>query len=142
MQTSDNKLASISRESVVCGSKPDEKLLKEMRFAWKICKHVKSNTIVVTKNLQAIGVGAGQMSRVDSARIALQRAKLHGFDVTDGVAASDAFLPFADTLEVLNDGGVKTLVQPGGSIRDEDVIKVAKERNVTMALTGERHFKH
>ena len=142
MQTSDNKLAPISAESVICGNKPDEQQLKEMRFAWKVCKHVKSNTIVVTKNLQAIGVGAGQMSRVDSARIAIQRASYHGFDVKGGTAASDAFLPFADTLEVLNDAGVMTLVQPGGSIRDEDVINVAKQRGVTMAVTGERHFKH
>jgi len=87
-------------------------------------------------------VGAGQMNRVDSARIAISRATSYGFDLTGAVSASDAFLPFPDTLEVLNDPGVVALVQPGGSIKDELSIEAAKKRNVTMLFTGERHFRH
>jgi phosphoribosylaminoimidazolecarboxamide formyltransferase/IMP cyclohydrolase len=142
MQTADNQIADFSKIEVVAGKVTDEKMLKDMEFSWKVCKHVKSNAIVLVKDQQAIGVGAGQMSRVDSARIALQRAALHGFDVHGAVAASDAFLPFSDTLEVLNDAGVSSLVQPGGSIKDKDVIECAEKRAVTMALTGERHFRH
>jgi phosphoribosylaminoimidazolecarboxamide formyltransferase/IMP cyclohydrolase len=117
-------------------------MLADAVFAWKVCKHVKSNAIVIVKNRAAIGIGAGQMSRVDAAKLAIQRAKLHGHDPKDGISASDAFLPFSDTLEILNDAGVIALVQPGGSIKDKDVIATAEEREVRMIFTGERHFRH
>ena len=142
LQSQDSALASVEAKNVVSGADKFPALKSDLEFAWKVCKHVKSNAIILVKNGQAIGVGAGQMSRVDSARISLERARAHGFDPHGAVAASDAFLPFADTLEILNDGGVVGLVQPGGSIKDEDVIAVAKKREVVMVFTGERHFRH
>ena len=141
IQTADAALHGVTSADVAVGE-ADAEMVEELRFAWIICKHVKSNAIVVTKGKQALGVGAGQMSRVDSSRLALQRAAQHGFDVRGAVAASDAFLPFPDTLEVLNDSGVVALVQPGGSLRDEEVIACAKKRGVVMLFTHERHFRH
>jgi phosphoribosylaminoimidazolecarboxamide formyltransferase/IMP cyclohydrolase len=141
-QLLDNKLVRLEDAKLVTGEEPNEAEMRDLNFAWAVCKHVKSNAIVVAKDLTAIGVGAGQMNRVDSARLALSRAESLGHDVKGAVAASDAFLPFPDTLEVLNDAGVVALVQPGGSMRDDSVVEVAKERNVTMMFTGNRHFKH
>ncbi len=141
LQSDDIALAEISAEKVVSGDATPE-ILADLDFAWRVCKHVKSNTIVLAKNKQAIGVGAGQMSRVDAAHLSIQRAKTHGFSAQGAVSASDAFLPFPDTLEVLNDAGVVALVQPGGSIKDDAVIDSAKSRNMVMVLTGERHFRH
>lgn len=141
LQTSDELAAEISTSSAVCGE-VSEKMLTDINFAWCVCKHVKSNAIVIAKDRQAIGVGAGQMSRVDAARLAVQRCLDQGFDPKGAVAASDAFLPFADTLEVLADAGVIALAQPGGSLRDEEVKAKAMERKVAMLFTGERHFRH
>lgn len=141
VQTGDNQLAPISKEQLVCGL-IDENNLRDLDLAWRVCKHVKSNAIVIAKNQTVIGVGAGQMSRVDAAKIAIQRALLYGHDLAGSAAASDAFLPFPDTLEVLNDAGVTSLVQPGGSLRDMDVVEAAKLRHMTMVFTGERHFRH
>lgn len=141
VQSGDKELAPIAEAQVVVG-KADAQTLNDLRFAWAICKHVKSNAIIIVKNNQAIGIGAGQMSRVDSARLAVQRAEIHGHSVQDSVAASDAFLPFPDTLEQLNDAGVTALVQPGGSMRDDAVVDAAKQRSMVMAVTGERHFRH
>ncbi len=142
LMTSDNELAPVAGAKVLTGKHPQASVIKDLELAWAVCKHVKSNAIVIAKNQQAIGIGAGQMNRVDSARIAIQRAKSYGHDISNSVAASDAFLPFPDTLEVLADAGATALVQPGGSIRDEDVTRVATERNVTLLVTGERHFRH
>ena len=142
LQSDDVSLKDLEQAEVVTEEKPSNEMLADLKFAWQVAKHVKSNTIVVAKDLKAIGVGAGQMSRVDAARISLERAKLHGHDVADSVAASDAFLPFPDTLEVLNDAGVAALVQPGGSIKDQSVIDAANTRKMVMITTGERHFRH
>jgi len=143
IQQADSGIVTSSKKGVVVdGRVPYETIQKELEFAWRVSKHVKSNAIVLVKGMRAIGVGAGQMSRLDSARIAIERAKTHGFDVAGTVAASDAFLPFPDTLEILSDAGVVALVQPGGSVKDEVVTEFAKSRGVTMVLTGERHFRH
>ena len=142
IQEGDSNCAKITKESEQTGADISSETLDDLNFAWKVAKHVKSNTIVVAKDGQAIGVGAGQMSRVDAARIALDRAKAHGFSPEGAVAASDAFLPFADTLEVLNDGGVVSLAQPGGSKKDDVVIEAAKSRGMSMVFTSERHFRH
>lgn len=142
LQTSDNSVRRLDASQVVTGQEKAGPLLPDMEFAWRLCKHIKSNAIVIAKNLQAIGVGAGQMSRIDSARLALSRAAKHGFDVHGAVAASDAFLPFSDTLETLHDAGIQALVQPGGSLKDKEVLEVAAKRGVIMAVTGERHFRH
>jgi phosphoribosylaminoimidazolecarboxamide formyltransferase/IMP cyclohydrolase len=143
IQEADTKIAGPSEMKLACEGKVSfESIKKELNLAWRVSKHVKSNAIVLVKDMQVIGVGAGQMSRLDSAKIAIQRAKTHGFDPVGAVAASDAFLPFPDTLEILNDAGVTALVQPGGSLKDDVVTEVAKKRGVTMVLTGERHFRH
>jgi phosphoribosylaminoimidazolecarboxamide formyltransferase/IMP cyclohydrolase len=121
---------------VAAGQPADE---AAYRFAWTVCKHVKSNAIVITSGSQLVGVGAGQMSRVDAARIAVEKA---GERAQGGIAASDAFFPFPDGVEVLAQGGVSGVIQPGGSRRDEEVISYAKEAGVAMVLTGTRHFRH
>ena len=121
--------------------KPTDEQLVDINFGWKVVKHVKSNAIVVVKNGATAGVGAGQMNRVGSAHIALEEAKAAG--LTEGlVLASDGFLPFDDTVELASKYGVTAIVQPGGSIRDEDAIKKANEKGITMLFTGMRHFKH
>ena len=120
-----------------------------MLFAFRVAKHVKSNAIVYAKDLAAVGIGAGQMSRVDSSRIAAwnasEAAKELGLDTTlakGSVVASDAFFPFADGLISAADAGVTAVIQPGGSIRDDEVIEAANERGLAMVFTGMRHFRH
>ena len=125
----------------VCGS-PDERQWGDLVFAWRVCKHVSSNAIVLVKDLATIGVGAGQMSRVDAVRIALEKAAEHGHDVTGAVLASDAFFPFADGAQLALALGVSAIVQPGGSRRDEDVISAVASAGATMVFTGRRHFRH
>ncbi|MBP3433350.1 MAG: bifunctional phosphoribosylaminoimidazolecarboxamide formyltransferase/IMP cyclohydrolase [Alistipes sp.] len=121
--------------------KPSAEELEDMNFGWRIVKHVKSNAIVVVKNGHTVGVGAGQMNRVGSAEIALKQAHAAGF--TEGlVLASDGFFPFDDTVTLAEQYGVTALVQPGGSVRDEDSVKKANEFGMTMLMTGMRHFKH
>ncbi len=142
IQTSDVQLAKLSPQQAVTEAKPDDVMMTDLDLAWRVCKHVKSNAIVIVKDGRAVGVGAGQMSRVDAAKIAVQRAELHGHSVKGGVAASDAFLPFPDTLEILAAAGVKALVQPGGSIKDQDVVDAANKLGAVMLVTGERHFRH
>ena len=114
----------------------------DLKFAWVICKHTKSNAIVYVKNKKAIGVGAGQMSRIDSARIAASKAKEHGHDLKGCVAASDAFFPFADGLLELAQNGATAVIQPGGSVRDNEVIDAANQEGLAMIFTGIRNFKH
>ncbi len=116
--------------------------LENLKFAWKICKHTKSNAIVFVKNKMAIGVGAGQMSRIDSVKLAANRAKEHGHDLAGAVAASDAFFPFPDGIEEMSSYGITSVIQPGGSIRDEEVIDAANKLNISMVFTGIRNFKH
>jgi phosphoribosylaminoimidazolecarboxamide formyltransferase/IMP cyclohydrolase len=121
-----------------CGT-VDEAQRRDLLFAWTVCKHVRSNAIVLARDEKVVGVGAGQMSRVDSAWIAVRKA---GDRAKGAVAASDAFFPFPDAIEVLMDAGAAAVIQPGGSIRDEEVIGAAKKRGVPMLLSGMRHFKH
>jgi len=105
-------------------------------------KHTKSNAISITKDLHLVGNGAGQMSRIDSCNIAVAKAKRFGFDLHGTTAASDAFFPFRDALDALADAGISCLVQPGGSVKDAEVIAAADERGISMIFTGRRHFKH
>ncbi|MDE7403211.1 MAG: bifunctional phosphoribosylaminoimidazolecarboxamide formyltransferase/IMP cyclohydrolase [Muribaculaceae bacterium] len=141
VQDADTATVKVNEEMCVTERKPDARELKDMDFGWKIVKHVKSNAIVVVKDGATLGVGAGQMNRVGSATIALEEAKAAG--ATEGlVLASDGFLPFDDTVEQASRYGVTAIVQPGGSIRDEDSIKKANDKGITMLFTGMRHFKH
>lgn len=129
-------------ERVVTKRPPTEEEMRAMRFAWRVVKHVKSNAIVYAKSDRTLGVGAGQMSRVDSSRIAVWKAEEAGLSLEGSVMASDAMLPFADGLEVAIAAGVTACIQPGGSIRDEEVIAVADQADIAMIFTGYRHFRH
>jgi len=122
-----------------CGEDADEETLRDLLFAWRACRAVKSNAILLARSGATVGVGMGQVNRVDSARLAVQRA---GERVAGSVAASDAFFPFADGLEVLAEAGVRAVVQPGGSVRDAEVIEAAEKAGITMYFTGARHFFH
>jgi phosphoribosylaminoimidazolecarboxamide formyltransferase / IMP cyclohydrolase len=119
---------------------PDER--RALELAWKVCRYVKSNAIVVADVNQTVGIGAGQMSRVDSCRLAVEKAREHGLPLAGTSAASDAFFPFRDGLDVLAQAGIAAVIQPGGSKRDEEVIAAADERGIAMLLTGTRHFRH
>lgn len=141
VQDADTYIKPVEAEMCVTERKPTEEELKDMNFGWKIVKHVKSNAICVVKNGATLGVGAGQMNRVGSAEIALRQARDAGAK-SGLVLASDGFLPFDDTVELASRFGVTAIVQPGGSIRDEDAIKKANEKGITMLFTGMRHFKH
>jgi phosphoribosylaminoimidazolecarboxamide formyltransferase/IMP cyclohydrolase len=126
---------------VVCGS-ASEALWGDLLFAWRVCKHVSSNAIVLGRELQTLGIGAGQMSRVDSVRIALEKAREHSHDLTGAVLASDAFFPFADGPELALHAGVSAFIQPGGSKRDSEVIAAVEQAGATMVFAGRRHFRH
>jgi phosphoribosylaminoimidazolecarboxamide formyltransferase/IMP cyclohydrolase len=126
----------------VTAKAPDAAQLADLMFAWTVARFVKSNTIVFARDLQTLGVGAGQMSRVDSARIAGIKARNAGLTLQGSVAASDAFFPFRDGLDVVIDEGAVAVIQPGGSMRDDEVIAAANERGIAMVLTGVRHFRH
>ena len=139
IQTSDGVTEDKSRFRVATIAKPTDEEMEQLLFAWRVCKSVKSNAIVLAKDFATIGVGAGQMNRVNSARIAVEAA---GAKVRDSVCASDALMPFPDTLEVCADAGVTAFIQPGGSIRDDEVIAAANKRGVSMIFTGYRHFRH
>lgn len=130
---------------LVAGEAADEQTLKELEFAWRAVRCVKSNAILIADDMATVGIGMGQVNRVDSANLAVERANTldEGRNRTQGaVAASDAFFPFADGAQILIDAGVKAIVQPGGSIRDEEVFETARKANVTMYVTGTRHFFH
>lgn len=148
VQDRDINTKPVAADQCVTELKPTAEQLADMEFAWKIVKHVKSNAIVVAKGGMTYGVGAGQMNRIGSAEIALKQAqntlKEEGKDImTEGlVLASDGFFPFNDCVALAAEYGIKAIVQPGGSIRDEDSIKLADEKGITMLFTGERHFKH
>jgi phosphoribosylaminoimidazolecarboxamide formyltransferase/IMP cyclohydrolase len=126
---------------VVCGT-PSEACWGDLLFAWRVCKHVSSNAIVLAKDLRTIGIGAGQQSRVDAVGIALDKARAHGHDLADSVLASDAFFPFPDGPQLALDAGVGAIVQPGGSKRDAEVIAAVEAVGATMVFTGRRHFRH
>jgi len=116
--------------------------LEDLKFAWVVCKHTKSNAIVYVKNKKTVGVGAGQMSRIDSAKIAAEKAARFGHDLNGAVAASDAYFPFADGLLEIASKGICAVIQPGGSVRDAEVIAAANEKNIAMIFTGIRNFNH
>jgi phosphoribosylaminoimidazolecarboxamide formyltransferase/IMP cyclohydrolase len=124
---------------LACGEPASEQDLADLAFAWRACRAVKSNAILLASGGASVGVGMGQVNRVDSARLAVERA---GERAAGSVAASDAFFPFADGLLILIDAGVKAVVQPGGSVRDEEVVEAARAAGITMYLTGTRHFFH
>jgi phosphoribosylaminoimidazolecarboxamide formyltransferase/IMP cyclohydrolase len=128
---------------VVTKRQPTAAEWQALRFAWRICAHVKSNTIIFTAADRTLAIGAGQMSRVDAAKVARMKAETIGPDALNGsVAASDAFFPFRDGLDVVADAGATAIVQPGGSVRDQEVIAAADERGLAMVFTGRRHFRH
>ena len=120
-------------------TKPTEEEWKQLKMAWKVVKHVKSNAIVLAKEDRTIGIGAGQMNRVGAAKIAIEQA---GDLVKGSVLASDAFLPMSDTVEVAAAAGISAIIQPGGSKRDQDSIDMANKHGIAMVFTGVRHFKH
>ena len=127
--------------TAVCGS-PSEGDWGNLLFAWRVCKHVSSNAIVLAKGLATIGIGAGQQSRVDAVRLALEKARAHGHDLHGAVLASDAFFPFADGPELALEAGIGAIIQPGGSKRDDEVIAAVEDAGAAMILTGRRHFRH
>ena len=141
MQQADTETRTVTAEMCVTEKKPAEAQMADMNFGWHIVKHVKSNAIVVVRDGRTLGVGAGQMNRIGSAEIALKEAKAAGF-TESLVLASDGFFPFDDCVTLAAEYGVTAIVQPGGSIRDEDSIKKANEMGIAMVFTGERHFKH
>lgn len=142
VQQTDMELISYDNLKVVTKRSPTEDEMKALLFAWKIAKHVKSNAIIYTNSERTLAIGAGQMSRVDSARIAVEKAKLEEIDLKGSVVASDAYFPYPDGVEHAADAGVTAIIQPGGSVRDELVIQAADEKNIAMVFTGMRHFKH
>jgi phosphoribosylaminoimidazolecarboxamide formyltransferase/IMP cyclohydrolase len=122
--------------------KPTEEEYQALDFAWRVCRHVKSNTIVFASPDQVLGLGAGQMSRIDSTKIAVMRAATHGLELKASAVASDAFYPFRDGLDEAANAGAKSVIQPGGSIKDDEVIAAANEHGIAMIFTGMRHFRH
>jgi phosphoribosylaminoimidazolecarboxamide formyltransferase / IMP cyclohydrolase len=142
MQTADNRELNLAELKVVTKKQPTAEQLQDLLFAWKVAKFVKSNAIVFCKDGMTMGVGAGQMSRLDSARIASIKAQHAGLTLQGTAVASDAFFPFRDGLDVVVDAGASCVIQPGGSMRDEEVIAAADERGVAMVFSGVRHFRH
>jgi phosphoribosylaminoimidazolecarboxamide formyltransferase/IMP cyclohydrolase len=127
---------------VVTRTRPTDTQLRDLLFAWRVAKFVKSNAIVFCRDGMTVGVGAGQMSRVDSARIASLKAGNAGLTLAGSAVASDAFFPFRDGLDVVVNAGARAVIQPGGSVRDEEVIAAADEHGIAMVFTGVRHFRH
>ena len=142
MQTADNHELTLADMQVVTQVQPTAVQLQDLLFAWKVAKYVKSNAIVFCKDGMTMGVGAGQMSRLDSARIASIKAGHAGLTLAGTVVASDAFFPFREGLDVVVDAGATCIIQPGGSMRDDEVVRAADERGVAMVYTGVRHFRH
>ena len=142
IQSDDNLI--VPKENLKCVTKrqPTEEEINDLMFAWKVAKFVKSNAIIYAKNKQTIGIGAGQMSRVISAEIASLKAKEEGLEVKGAVMASDAFFPFRDGIDKAASSGIAAIIQPGGSIRDEEIISAADENNIAMLYTSNRHFRH
>ena len=127
---------------VVTKLKPSDDELRDLMFCWKVAKYVKSNAIVYCKDGMTVGVGAGQMSRVYSAKIAGIKAADENLEVAGSVMASDAFFPFRDGIDAAAEAGIKAVIQPGGSMRDQEVIDAADEHGIAMVFTGMRHFRH
>ncbi|RPG95183.1 MAG: bifunctional phosphoribosylaminoimidazolecarboxamide formyltransferase/IMP cyclohydrolase PurH [Candidatus Pelagibacter sp. TMED253] len=143
VQSKDELILDKKKLKCVTKIKPTQKEISEMEFAFNICKHVKSNAIVLTNNFSTIGIGAGQPSRLDSCKIASQKARrFQPSKIKNSIAASDAFFPFADGIKALIKSGVKIIIQPGGSIKDQEVINAANKAKIKMVFTGIRHFNH
>ncbi len=144
IQDKDTQLFKDNKYEVVTNRKPTKAEIQDMIFAWKIVKYAKSNGIAIAKNKQSVGIGPGQVSRIWSCKQAIDHAEEHlGKEILiDSVMASDAFFPFADSIEAAKEAGIKAIIQPGGSIRDEEVIKACNEADIAMIFTGMRHFKH
>lgn len=142
VQTPDFRNVSVQELKVVTRVQPSPAQMNDLMFAWRVAKFVKSNAIVFCKDGQTLGVGAGQMSRIDSARIAAIKAENAGLPLVKSVVASDAFFPFRDGLDVVAKAGAQAIIQPGGSMRDDEVIAAANEHGIAMVFTGVRHFRH
>jgi len=142
VQDRDLDLEDRTEMEVVSERKPSEAEWGEMLFAWRVCKHVRSNAIVIVRDLASVGIGAGQMSRVDSVRLALEKARATDTDLTGGALASDAFFPFSDGPQLAVDAGITAIIQPGGSVRDQEVVKAADAAGISMVFTHRRHFRH
>jgi phosphoribosylaminoimidazolecarboxamide formyltransferase/IMP cyclohydrolase len=142
MQTADDRIVTRDDLKVVTKLTPTEAQFADLLFAWKVAKYVKSNAIVYAKDNHTIGVGAGQMSRVYSARVAGIKAADAHLVVPGSVMASDAFFPFRDGIDAAAEAGIKAVIQPGGSMRDNEVIAAADEHGLAMVFTGVRHFRH
>jgi phosphoribosylaminoimidazolecarboxamide formyltransferase/IMP cyclohydrolase len=142
VQSTDNGRVDVAAAKVVTQRQPTASELRDLKFAWTVVKFVKSNAIVLAHDTATIGIGAGQPSRVMSARIAALKAEEAKLDVTGTVLASDAFFPFRDGIDAAAERGVVAVVQPGGSVRDDEVIRAADEHGMTMIFTGMRHFRH
>jgi phosphoribosylaminoimidazolecarboxamide formyltransferase/IMP cyclohydrolase len=142
IQSADNRNVAAAELKVVTKMQPTPRQLSDLLFAWRVAKYVKSNAIVFCGNGQTLGVGAGQMSRIDSARMASIKAANAGLTLAGSVVASDAFFPFRDGVDAVAEAGAKAIIQPGGSVRDDEVVAAADEHGIAMAYTGVRHFRH
>lgn len=142
VQDKDSKTDSKEDLNPVTDKKPTSKEIEDLIFASKLCKHTKSNTIVLAKNKQLCASGTGQTSRVDALNQAIHKAKSFDFDLEGAVMASDAFFPFPDCVEIADKAGIKSVIQPGGSIKDQLSIDYCNENGLSMVMTGTRHFKH
>jgi phosphoribosylaminoimidazolecarboxamide formyltransferase/IMP cyclohydrolase len=142
VQSADARVTSAGDLRVVTKVAPTPGQVEDLLFAWRVAKYVKSNAIVFCGGGRTLGIGAGQMSRVDSTRIAALKANGAGLSLAGSVVASDAFFPFRDGLDVVADNGAVAVIQPGGSVRDDEVVAAADERRVAMVFTGVRHFRH
>ena len=142
IQSADNKIITEDNLEVVTKKVPNKDEIQNALFAWKVCKYVKSNAIVFAASEQTLGIGAGQMSRIDSGKIAASKAKEFGFSLNGASMASDAFFPFRDNVDNAHELGIKCIIQPGGSIKDEEVIQAANEADMSMLFTKVRHFRH
>jgi len=142
LQEPDHSLSRVSEAKQATERKATDEEFRDLELAWSVCAHVKSNAIVLVKNESLIGIGAGQMSRIDSVELALNKARTHGHQLEGAVAASDAFFPFSDSLEILAAQGIRAIIAPSGAKKDEEVIAVANKAGITLLMTQDRHFKH
>jgi len=141
-QDADFKTISTEELKTVTERQPNDQEVNDLLFAWKVVKHIKSNAIVYAKDGQTIGIGTGQTSRVEASEIAIAKARQEGLSLDDTAIASDAFFPFPDGVEAAAEAGASCVIQPGGSIRDNEVIEAANKLNLAMVFTGNRHFRH
>ena len=142
LQEPDHSASTISDAGRVTGEAPSSEVQRDLAFAWKICAHVKSNAIVLVNDTMTIGVGAGQMSRIDALELAISKAKTHGHSLRDCVCASDAFFPFPDSIEKLSEIGARAVIAPSGAKRDEEIVQLAQRLGLTLLFAKDRHFRH